>query len=144
MGSTQDAGPDRWRTAAAVIAAVQGLALIANALAVTYFVVRDGITAPSTVASPAGVALEIVLFLLFGAALLFIAHGLRTGRAAVLTPFLLAQILGLTVGIPLVRAPDGVGAVGLLVTGACAAGIAAWLVLVRRAAAAGAPAAGGS
>jgi hypothetical protein len=120
-----------WRTVAAAIAAGQGLALIGNGLAVAFFVLRDGITGPSSVASPAGVTLEIVLFLLFGGALLAVARGLHQGRPGVLTPFLLAQLLGLTVGVPLLSAPDGVRAVGVLVVATCALGIASWFVLLR-------------
>lgn len=125
-------GADRWRLFAAAIAGLEGAALIGNAVAVAVVVLRDGITGPSTVASPVGVVVEIALFLIFGGAMLFIARGLSAGSTGVLTPFLLAQILGLTVGIPLLSAPEGVSAVGALITAACVAGAVAWLVLLRR------------
>ena len=116
---------------AAIVAAIQGAALIANALAVLWFVIRDGITGPAEVASPIGIAVEVLLYLLFGAAMLWIARGLVRGSNAVLTPFVLAQVLGLTVSIPLASGTGAAAVVGWLLTGLCLLGLVAWVGLLR-------------
>jgi hypothetical protein len=116
----------------ATVAVVEGAALIVNGLAVAFVVLRDGITGPSAVASPLGVAVEVLLYLAFGAALLWIGRGLLQGRSAALTPFALAQILGLAVSIPLAQGGGASRVVGWIATGLIIAGLAAWGVLLRR------------
>lgn len=125
-------GGGRSAVAAAVVAVVQGLALIGNGIAVAFVVLRDGITGPSAVASPAGVAVEVLLYLLFGGALLWVSRGLARGSGAVLTPFVLAQLLALTVAIPMARGSGGASVVGWVATGLCLVGIIAWWTLFRR------------
>lgn len=115
-----------------MVAVVQGLALIGNGIAVAFVVLRDGITGPSAVASPAGVAVEVLLYLLFGGALLWVSRGLARGSGAVLTPFVLAQLLALTVAIPMARGSGGASVVGWVATGLCLVGIIAWWTLFRR------------
>lgn len=117
---------------AAGVAAVEGAALIANGIAVAVVVLRDGITGPSAVASPMGVAVEVVLYLFFGGALLWIARGLLRGAASVLTPFVLAQLLGLTVTIPMAQGSGAASAIGWVATLLAAAGIVSWWILLRR------------
>lgn len=117
---------------AAVVAAVEGVALIGNGIAVAVVVLRDGITGPSDIASPTGVVVEVLLYLLFGGALLWIARGLYRGAAAALTPFLLAQLLGLTVSIPMAQGGGLPAVVGWIATLMALAGIVAWWSLVRR------------
>jgi hypothetical protein len=117
---------------AAAVAFVEGAALIANGLAVAFVVLRDGITGPSAVASPLGVTVEVLLYLAFGAALLWIARGLWQGRDASMTPFALAQILGLAVSVPLAQGGGASRVVGWLATGLIVTGLAAWGVLLRR------------
>lgn len=121
----------RLRPVAAIVAAIEGAALLANALAVVWFVIRDGITGPADVASPIGVAVEVLLYLVFGAAMLWIARGLVRGSNAVLTPFVLAQVLGLTVSIPLASGSGAAAVVGWLLTGLCVLGLVAWVGLLR-------------
>ena len=116
---------------AASIAAVQGVALVGNALAVIVVVLRDGITGPAAVASPIGVTVEVAIYLIFGAAMCWIAWGLAAQRTAARTPFLLAQILSLTVGIPLLGASGAGFVAGVLITAAAVAGIVAWGGLLR-------------
>lgn len=114
-----------------VVAAVEGLALVANGFAVAWVVVADGLTGPAEVASPVGVALEVALYLLFGAAMLWIARGLARGSGAVLTPFLLAQLLGLTVAVPLASSEGAAGIAGWAFTIGCLLGLVAWWTLMR-------------
>jgi len=121
----------RLRPVAGIVAAVEGAALLANALAVLFFVIRDGISGPADVASPLGVAVEVLLYLVFGAAMLWIARGLVRGSNGVLTPFALAQVLGLTVSIPLASGAGAAALVGWLLTGVCVLGLVAWVGLLR-------------
>ena len=65
----QHLGRSRARLLATGIAAAEGLALLANAVAVAVVTIRDGITGPAAVASPAGVVTEVVVFALFAAGL---------------------------------------------------------------------------
>lgn len=117
---------------ASTVAAIEGAALVFNGLAVAVVVLRNGVTGPSPVASPAGVAVEVLLYLLFGGALLWVARGVLRGRQAVLTPFVLAQLLGLTVAVPLARGEGVASLIGWAASGLCLLGIAAWWVLFRR------------
>lgn len=121
-GSAQSAG-----RVAAVVAGLQALGLIGNAAVVAVVAIRDGITGPSAVASPAGVVTEVVVFALFGAALAWVAWGLWTDHAAARTPFLLAQILTLTVGVPMLSSEAPVNLVGVAVTASAVVGLLAWL-----------------
>jgi hypothetical protein len=119
------------RPIAATVAVIQGAALLSNGVAVLWVVIRDGITGPAAVASPAGIAVEVALFVVFGAAMLWIARGLVRGSGAVLTPFVLAQVLGLTVSIPLATGTGAAAVVGWLLTGLCILGLVAWVSLLR-------------
>ena len=120
------------RRVAAAVALAQGAALLVNALAVTWVVVRDGSTGPSAIASPIGVTVEVVLYLLFGAAMLWISRGMLRGSEAVQTPFVLAQVLGLTVAIPLATGGGAAAVVGWALTFGCILGVVVWGALLRR------------
>jgi len=113
------------------VAAVEGVALIANGIAVAVLVLRDGINAPDAVASPVGILLEVLLYLGFGLAMLWIARGLVLGRRGVLTPFVLAQLLALTVSVPLATGGGTASAVGWAITLGCVAGLVSWALLYR-------------
>lgn len=117
---------------AASVAAIEGAALLGNAAVVLWVVIRDGITGPAPVASPVGVTVEIALYLAFGAAMLWIARGIVRGSSAVNTPFALAQVLGLTVSIPLATAAGTAAVFGWLLTALCLLGLIAWVGLLRR------------
>ena len=119
------------RPIAAVVAALQGLVLLANALAVAVIALRDGVHGPSAVATPTGVMIEVGLYALFGLALLWIAQGISRGSGAALTPFLLAQLLGLTVSIPLAMGDGQASIIGWAITASCLLGLAAWVGLLR-------------
>lgn len=120
------------RRAAAAVALLQGMALLVNAMAVTWVVVRDGITGPSAIASPVGVTVEVALYLVFGAAMMWIARGMLRGSEGVQTPFVLAQVLGLTVAIPLATGGGAASLVGWALTFICILGVVVWGALLRR------------
>ena len=125
------AGPRVWRTIAAVVALLEGILMVGNGLLVAALVARDGITGPADVASPAGVVLEVALYLLFGFALLWMARGFVKGSPTVMTPFMLAQVLGLTVTIPLAMGGGTAGLAGAMVVVACGCGLVAWTQVLR-------------
>ncbi|MFM8772502.1 MAG: hypothetical protein ACKOFP_01435 [Actinomycetota bacterium] len=105
-----------WLRVAALIALVEGAALVAYGLSVIVQVARLGITGPSPVSNVQSVTLEIAIFLAFGAGLLLAAWGLWRARRWGRAPAVIGQLLGLVVGVPLVGAPGGVErAVGILV-----------------------------
>ncbi|TEX46233.1 MAG: hypothetical protein B7C55_14265 [Actinomycetales bacterium mxb001] len=105
MASTE---APRGLRAAAIIALIEGAALVAYGLYVLVQVARLGITGPAPVSSVQSVTLEIIIFLFLGAGLLVAGWGLwrvrRWGRA----PAVLGQLLGLIVGVPLVGAVGSV------------------------------------
>ncbi len=85
----------------AAIAAAQGLALLGYAAFDAVEAVRVGITGPAEVSNPTALALQIALFALFGTALLAVARAwLRQGGWA-RGAFVLAQLIALVVGVPL-------------------------------------------
>ena len=85
----------------AVVSGFEGLFFIAYGALVIIGVLRFGITGPAEVANAPGVTLEIVIFLVFGAALLLVATGWWRGSRWARSPFILAQLLGLVVSVPL-------------------------------------------
>ena len=85
----------------AVVSGFEGLFFIAYGVLVTIGVLRFGISGPAEVANAPGVTLEILIFLVFGAALLLVAMGWWRGSTWARSPFILAQLLGLVVSVPL-------------------------------------------
>lgn len=101
---------------AAVIALVEGAALVAYGTYVIVQVARLGITGPAPVSNVQSVTLEIVIFLVFGAALLLAAWGLWRTRRWSRALAVLGQLIGLVVGVPLVSATGSVERIaGILV-----------------------------
>ncbi len=94
----------RWLRLAAVIALVEGAALVAYGIYVIVQAARLGITGPAPVSNVQSVTLEIVIFLVFGAALLLAAWGLWHARRWSRSLAVLGQLIGLVVGVPLVGA----------------------------------------
>lgn len=102
----------------AAVVLVEGLLLVGYGLYVIVQLARLGITGPAPVSNPASVTLEIVIFLAMGAGLLASAWGLWQGRRWARAPAVLAQILALVVGVPLMGAPGGVErSVGIVMSG---------------------------
>lgn len=98
----------RWLRVAAVIALVEGAALVTYGIYVIVQVARLGITGPAPVSNVQSVALEIVIFLVFGIALLLAAWGLWRTRRWSRSLAVLGQLIGLVVGVPLVSATGSV------------------------------------
>lgn len=93
---------------AAGVAFVEGVVLTGYAVYVLIQVLRLGITGPDPVSNPTSVALEIVLFLVFGVGLLATSWGLWRASRLARAPLVLAQLIALVVGVPLVGAPGSV------------------------------------
>ncbi len=100
--------PDRALAALALIALVEGLALIGYAVFDVIEVVRVGITGPEEVSNPPAVILLIVITASFGVALAFIARGWWRARAWARSPFLLAQLIFGLIGYELSQSEGSV------------------------------------
>lgn len=92
----------------AVVAGVEGVALLAYAAYIAVQVARLGITGPAEVSNPVAVTLEITIFGLLGAAMVLAARGLWRARRWARSMLVVGQFLALVVGIPLVMAEGGV------------------------------------
>ena len=91
----------------AVVSVLEGLFFVSYGVLVLIGVLRFGLTGPAEVANTPGVTLEILIFLVFGSALLFVALGWWRGRRWARSPFILAQLLGLVVSVPLSGSSGG-------------------------------------
>ena len=92
--------------ALAVIALVEGLALVAYGVYALVEGLRLGATGPDQVSNVPAIALEVLLFALFGVGLVWLARGWWGARRWARAPFVLAQIIALLLGVPLAQA-DG-------------------------------------
>lgn len=92
----------------AVVAGIEGLALLGYAGYIVVQVVRLGITGPEEVSSPIAVTLEIIIFGTLGAALALAARGLWRARRWARSMLVVGQFLALVVGVPLATAEGGV------------------------------------
>jgi hypothetical protein len=90
----------------AVIAAIQGLALVGYAIYDIVQGIRIGITGPAEVSNLPALLLQIVIFGALGAAMLAIALGWWRAKYGARAPFIVAQLLALVVGVPLTQAPE--------------------------------------
>jgi hypothetical protein len=99
------------------ISAIQGVFFIVYAVLITIGVLRFGLTGPEAVSNSAGVTLAVIIFLFFGIGLVITARGWWHIKSWARSPFILAQLLALVVGIPLMSAAGlGEKIVGLFVT----------------------------
>lgn len=92
--------------ALAAIAAIQGTGLIGYAI---YDVVQGltvGLTGPAEVSNLPALLLQIVIFAALGVGLLLVARGWWGAKYGARAPFVVAQLLALVVGVPLLTAPD--------------------------------------
>ena len=92
--------------ALAVIALVEGLVLVAYGVYALVEGLRLGATGPDQVSNVPAIALEVLLFALFGVGLVWLARGWWGARRWARAPFVLAQIIALLLGVPLAQA-DG-------------------------------------
>ena len=90
--------PPRPLAALAVIALLEGAALIAYGLFDLVEAVRLGATGPADVSNGPAIALQIVIFVAFGAGMAWVARGWWGARRWARAPFLLAQVMALLVG----------------------------------------------
>lgn len=96
--------PDRPFIVLAVIAGIEGTALLAYAVFEAIEGIRIGATGPAEVSSIPALLLQIVILALFGAGLVFVGSGWVKVRRWARAPFLLAQFIALVVGFPLASA----------------------------------------
>ena len=108
----------------AAIAGIEGLALAGYAVFELIEAVRLGATGPAEVSNPAAITLQIVIFAVFGAGLLMVARGWLRRSRWVRGPFVLAQIIALVVGVPLLQAAGAVEKLaGIAIVALAVAGI---------------------
>lgn len=108
----------------AVIAAIQGLGLIGYALFDIVQGFTVGITGPEEVSNLPALAVQIVIFAVLGVGMLLVARGWWGAKYGARAPFVVAQILALVVGVPLMSAPEiGTQRVGIAVAIAGAIGL---------------------
>lgn len=119
--------PVRSLVIGAMVAGIEGVALIGYAVYIVVQVARLGITGPAEVSSPIAVTLEILIFGLLGVAMVLAARGLWYARRWARSLLVVGQFLALVVGIPLAMAEGdveraaGVGLVALAIAGILAA-----------------------
>lgn len=103
--------------ALAIIAAVEGLVLVGYAVFDLLGALLVGTTGPEEVSNASAMILQIVIFAIFGAGMLIVARGWLSVAGWVRGPFVLAQLIALVVGVPLIRATDVTQqAVGAIIT----------------------------
>lgn len=113
----------------AVIAGVQGVALLIYAVYIAVQTARLGITGPAAVSSPIAVTLEITIFGLFGVAMVLAARGLWRSRRWARSLLVVGQFIALVIGVPLATAEGGVErAAGIVLVGMAITGLVAALL----------------
>lgn len=107
-----------------VISGIQGVFYLLYAVLIVVGVARFGVNGPTEVANASGVTLEVIIFLIFGLGMIFVAVGWFTSKRWARAPFLLAQLLALVVSVPLIGAADLLQkSVAIIVTVAAVVGI---------------------
>lgn len=108
----------------AVVAGIEGVALLAYSAYIAVQVARLGITGPAEVSSPVAVTLEIVIFGLFGVAMVLAAWGMWRARRWARSLLVVGQFIALVVGVPLATASGGVErSAGFALVGLAIAGL---------------------
>ena len=100
--------PDRILVVLALIAGLQGAALIAYALFDIVEALRVGITGPEEVSNPMALLLLIALTAAFGAGMVVVAVGWWRARRWARSPFIMAQIIVALLGYELAQAVGSV------------------------------------
>ncbi len=91
-----------------VIAVIEGIGLLAYAVYDAAEGIRIGATGPAEVSSVPALILQIAILGAFGAGLVLVGTGWMRERRWARAPFLLAQLIALVIGGPLVSAVGGV------------------------------------
>jgi len=86
-----------------MVAGLEGLTLLVYAVVDIVVVIRAGLTGPEEVSNPVAFGMQVVIFVALGAGLQVLARGWWSCRRWVRGPFILAQLLGLVVGVPLLQ-----------------------------------------
>ena len=94
--------------ALAVLSIVEGVFFLGYAVFDVIGAIRFGLTGPEEVSNASALTLQIVMFALFGAALIVVARGWWGFRRWARAPFVLAQLLVLVVAVPLTSASGSV------------------------------------
>ena len=100
--------PSRPFFALGVIAGLEGLGLLVDAMFDAVEGIRIGATGPAEVSSVPALILQIAILGAFGAGLVLVGTGWMRVRRWARAPFLLAQLIALVIGAPLVSAVGGV------------------------------------
>lgn len=112
------------RLATTLVAGLQALALLGYAVGIAVIGLVNGLEGPAAVSSPMGATVEVIAFALFGLGLGTVAVGRWRKSSWSGPPFVLAQLLALTVGVPLATAGDMLGrTIGIVVTGSAIVGL---------------------
>lgn len=88
----------------AVIAAIEGVFLLVYAIFDIVEAIRVGTSGPEEVSNTPALLLSIALFALIGVGMLVVGFGWWRARRWSRAPFILAQILGLVIGVQLAMA----------------------------------------
>jgi uncharacterized membrane protein (DUF2068 family) len=88
------------------ISVIEGLVFLVYAILVTAGVARFGLQGPEAVSNSAGVTLEVIIFLFFGVSMIVVARGWWRSSRWARAPFVLAQMLALVVGVPLMTSTE--------------------------------------
>ncbi len=108
--------------------------MVAYGLGIAVVGLTVGLEGSTAASEPLAVTVEVITFCLFGIGLLLVAWGLFGQRSWSKLPFVVAQLLAFTVGVPLLSSTDSLGfVIGLSVTVGAALGLVALIVGVVRA-----------
>ena len=100
--------PDRAVVALAIIALLEGVALLGYALFDAVEAVRVGVTGPAEVSNAPALLLLIAITAAFGAGLVLVARGWWQSRRWARSPFILAQIIFGLIGYELSQSEGSV------------------------------------
>lgn len=110
--------------ALAVIASIEGVALAGYAVFDLIGALIVGTTGPAEVSNASAMITQIVIFAVFGVGMLIVAWGWLTVAGWVRGPFVLAQLIALVVGVPLIGAREvAQQGVGVLIATLAVAGL---------------------
>jgi len=109
---------------AAGIAALEGAGLIAYAGLDVVVALRDGLTGPAAVSNLPGFFLQVLIFLILGGGMLAIARGWWMRARWARSPFVLAQLLALVVGVPIIGTGGLAGVIGIALVVLSVVGVA--------------------